>query len=134
MSAERVSELLRVADALPEHLRAWLIEGLEAWQCGADLEHALGLDPIDLNQRDSMIRTVISLSPGDSVSARCSYFLSCLDGCETHQRHDMQHQVERLRGLDVPRSLKQLRRILGGRRQDGWKGHKNTVVSLDTAV
>jgi hypothetical protein len=121
MAAEHVTQLLQVADRLPADVRDWLVQGLEAWQCGADLEQALGLEPVGLNQRDSMIRTVIELSPGNSVSARCSFFIGCLDGCETHPRHDMQQHVVRLRDENVPRSLKQLRRIVNGRRADGWR-------------
>lgn len=136
MSAERLNALLgHLPDSqLPADLVQWLQQGFTSWQAGHDLGQALELEPVDLNQRDSMICVVISLSPGNSVAARCSYFLSCLDGCETHRRHDMQRRVERLREMDVPRSLKQLRRILNGRRQDGWKGHKTAVVSLDAAV
>jgi hypothetical protein len=123
MSAEHRDALLSALPAcnLPSELVAWLTQGFAAWQQGQSLEQALELEAPDLDERDDMIRTVIELSPGESVAARCSYFIGCLDGCELHHRHDMQQQVERLRGLSVPRSLKQLRRILDGRRQDGWR-------------
>lgn len=84
-----------------------------------------------MDQRDDLIREVIALSPGESVKARCSFFLDCLSGQQSHPRRDMRRVIEQLQDMGTPRSVKQLRRILDYRRQDGWReGHKLPVVSL----
>ena len=106
---------------LPGELVTWLAHGLEVQRAGGDLVEALGLDGPDLNRRDDLLRTVIDLSPGESMTARCLFVVGCLDGQEQHPRGDMQVVIDRLQRLPVPRSIKQLRRILNGRRQDGWR-------------
>ena len=105
---------------LPGELVAWLVYGFEVQRAGGDLLEALGLIGLDLDERDDMTRTVINLSPGDSVAGLCSYFIDCLDGQKTHTRPDMQRHIERLQYMGVPRSVRHLRRIVNGRRQDGW--------------
>jgi hypothetical protein len=105
---------------LPGDLVAWLTHGLEVQRAGGDLLEALGLEGPDLNRRDDLLRTVIDLAPGESITARCFFVIECLDGAR-FPRNDMQHLIDRLQRLSVPRSVRQLRRILDGRRQDGWK-------------
>ena len=127
MSAERINELLQVADRLPDHLRAWLVQGLQDWQQGQNLEHALKLGAapdIDYFERDEYIRASIRLCPGESEGAQCSYFIDVITGASKHPDPTGRQFVELLARsrVYIPRTTRHLRRILNGRRQDGWRG------------
>ena len=75
MTAERVNllvGLLHVGGELPPDVVRWLVDGLQAWQQGRDLEAALGLHDddsdycsMDLYERDDLLRAAIRLCPGD---------------------------------------------------------------------
>jgi len=121
MTASLVTELLQAADALPDNLRDWLRDGFTAWQAGADLHTALCLDGPDPDRRDDLLRTVIALSPGESLTARCAFTVACLIGHEQHPRADMQSIIRSLRLINCPLSIRHMRRIMEGRRQDGWR-------------
>ena len=127
MSAALVTELLEAADALPAHLRDWLRDGFTAWQAGADLHTALCLDGPAPDRRDDLIKTAVLLSPGESITAKAAYFISCLDGYQHHHRDDMQAIIRSLRLVGCPRSIKQLKRITEGRRQDGWRERETDI-------
>ena len=128
MSAERVSELLQAANQLPSHLRDWLTQGLQDWQQGRDLETALQLlddtPSIYLDDRDDMLRAAIRLCPGESESAQCSYFIGLINGESKHPDPAGRQFVELLARsrVYIPRTGRHLRRILAGRRADGWRG------------
>jgi hypothetical protein len=128
MTAERVNELIEAADALQEHLRDWLRDGFTAWQAGADLHTALCLAGPDPDRRGDLIKTAVLLSPGESITAKAAYFISCLDGYQHHHRDDMQAIIRSLRLISCPRSIKQLRRIVEGRRQDGWREREADIT------
>lgn len=125
MSAERLQQLLtQLPDSgLDPELVGWVAGGLEAWREGADLETALELYRPALDQRDEWIKLAISLCPGESTTAKCSYFLDCLDG-KQHPESTGQRLIEKLtvEPVNAHLSIKHLRRILAGRRQDGWRG------------
>ena len=121
MSAERASELLRVADRLPVHLRAWLTEGLQAWQQGQELEAALGLcnpPTIDKDERDGYIRASIRLCPGESESAQSIFFIGVINGEHDHPDPTGRQFVELLRQARcyIPTTTRHYRRILAGKR------------------
>ena len=121
MSDDRRDQLLQhLADCnLPGELVAWLRHGFEVHQAGGDLLAALELPGPDLNRRDDMIREVVGLSLGETLTARCCYFLDCLDGKQTHHRNDMQRVVELLQRVAVPRTKERLRGIVkAGERND----------------
>jgi hypothetical protein len=124
MSAEHVSELIQVANRLPDSLRAWLVQGLEAWQQGRDLEQALGLlpDSIPLGQRDSYIRTCVQSCPGDSTGAKCAFFIDVLSGIRMHPDKSARQLLAVLQHsrVYIPKTVQHLRRILDYRRQDGY--------------
>ena len=126
MSVERLQKLLAVLpdSGIPPVLAEWLAGGLEAWRAGDDLAESLELYRPTLNQRDGWIKMAIGLCPGESDTAKISFFIDCLDGHRQHPETTGQHLVERLthEPVMVPRSIKQLLRILDGRRQDGWRG------------
>lgn len=138
MTTARVQALIEVADRLPADLAAWLVCGLEAWQRGEDLAGALGLvadldeyndgtEWVSLDTRDEWLQIIIPLCPGASTAAQCSFFLSCLAGDVDPRNEVASGLIGRLRrsNVKVPHSIKHLRRILDGRRQDGWRiqGH-----------
>jgi hypothetical protein len=135
VTASLVNELIEAADALPAHLRDWLVDGLQAWQQGRDLEAALGLHDDDsdycsmaLYERDDLIRVAIRLCPGDSESAQASFFLEVMQGHLQHPDETGRRFVYLLRGarVYVPKTLRHLRRILAGRRCDGWRYQEDT--------
>ena len=135
MTAVLVNELIEAADALPAHLRDWLVDGLQAWQQGRDLEAALGLHDddsdycsMDLYERDDLIRVAVRLCPGGSESAQACYFLEVMQGHIQHPDETGARFVELLRGarVYVPKTLRHLRRILAGRRCDGWRYREDT--------
>ena len=79
MTAALVNELIEAADALPAHLRDWLVDGLQAWQDGTDLEAALhlvdsGASYMDLDERDQMLVFCINSAPGESDAAKMTFF------------------------------------------------------------
>ena len=123
MSDQRRDQLLsHLADCnLPGELVAWLRHGFEVHAAGGCLLTALGLAGPDLNRRDSLLREVLALSPGESVTARCAFVIGCLADEEQHPRPDMQRTIEALQRLGGALSVRQLRRIIAGRRQDGWR-------------
>ena len=140
MTAERVNQLLVLLpdSNLPDELAAWLAVGLAGWQRGQCLEDALHLagdDPedsdycsMDLYERDDLIRVAIRLCPGDSESAQASFFLEVMQGHIQHPDETGGRFVDMLRvsRVYVPRTLRHLRRILAGRRQDGWRYQEDT--------
>ena len=113
MTTERISRLLECLpdSGLPADLQAWLRE-------------LFSHQPVDdLGERDALIRLVVGLSPGESRTARCSYFLDCIGGRLEHPSLSARTVIIKLRtsGAYVPGSVKQLLRIIGGRRHDGWR-------------
>ena len=125
MSAERLQKLLAVLpdSGLDPALAEWLAGGLEAWGEGENLAESLELYRPSLDQRDGWIQVAVSLCPGESDTAKCSYFVDCLDGHRQHPEATGRNLVERLKTepIKVPASIKQLLRILDGRRADGWR-------------
>jgi hypothetical protein len=121
LSIALVNRLLDHIDRLPDDVAGWLRDGFAAWQAGADLHEALDLPGPDTGRRDDLLRTIIALSPGESSTARCAFVVGCLGGSERHPRPDMQHLIESLRLVGCPRSIRQLKRIVQGRRQDSWR-------------
>ena len=113
MTAERINRLLKsLPDSkLPGDLQEWLRELFT--QAPVD----------DLGERDALIRLAVSLSPGESKTARCSFFLDCIGGRLDHPSPTAQTMIVKLRtsGFYLPGSVKQLFRIIEGRRQDGWR-------------
>ena len=137
MTAERVNQLLVLLpdSELPDDVVWWLVAGLEGWQRGQSLEDALGLHDddsdycsMDLYERDDLLRAAIRLCPGDTESAQASYFLEVMHGHAQHPDETGRRFVDLLRGarVYVPRTLRHLRRILAGRRQDGWRYQRDT--------
>lgn len=116
MSAERLQKLLVLLpdSGIPPVLAEWLAGGLEAWRAGDDLADALELHRLSLDTRDEWLQVAIDLCPGESGTAKCSYFVDCLDGHRQHPETTGQHLVERLthEPVTVPRSIKQLLRIV----------------------
>ena len=113
MTEEHIPRLLACLpeSELPADLQAWLRE-------------LFTQSPVDdLGERDALIRLVVSLSPGESKTARCSYFLDCICGRLEHPSPTAQTMIIKLRtsGVYLPGSVKQLFRIIEGRRQDGWR-------------
>jgi len=140
MSAEHISQLLVLLpdSELPDDVVWWLVAGLEGWQRGQSLEDALGLHDddsghcsMDLYERDDLIRAAIRLCPGDSESAQASYFLEVMHGHARHPDETGARFVDMLRGarVYVPKTLRHLRRILAGRRCDGWR-HQEDIKRL----
>ena len=129
MSAERRDRLLAcLADScLPADLVEWLSCGLEVQAAGGDLLEALELPGPDYGRRDDLLRTVIALSPGESLTARCAFVVACLGGHEQHPRQDMQNIIRSLRLINCPLSIRHMRRIMEHRRQDGWR-----IKEMDT--
>jgi hypothetical protein len=132
MTAERVNQLLVLLpdSALPDDLTAWLAVGLAGWQRGQCLEDALRLTDddsddsgMDLYERDDLLRAAIRLCPGDSETAQASYFLEVIEGHLLHPDPTGARFVDMLHSARVyiPKTLRHLRRILAGRRQDGWR-------------
>jgi hypothetical protein len=128
VSAERVRRLLCEADRLPDDLRAWLVAGLLGWQQGQSLEGALGLDNsdargMDLSERDAMIVHCINAAPGESHAARIAFFVECMSGQIEHHDDTAQRFIRILHNsrVYVPGAIRHLRRILQGRRCDGWR-------------
>ncbi len=124
MSAERRNQLLNLLpdSGLPDDLQGWLQRGMEVQAAGADLLEALELDGPDLDRRDDLLRTVIALSPGESLTARCAFTIACIMGHERHPRTDMQNIIRSLRLVGCPLSIRQLHgRVTKGRRSDGWR-------------
>ena len=119
MSVEELLASLRAGD-LPPQARRWLIEGLEAWQQGQDLESALGLHSEPLDRRDELLRAVIEVSPGDSTTAKCAYAAECLAADRDHVSPLAADLVRKLQAsaIAIPQSIRQLARILNGTRQD----------------
>lgn len=126
MNVEALLAALRAGE-LPAEARQWLVDGLEGWQQGQDLESALGLHSAPLDRRDEVLRLVLQLTPGDSDTARCAFLIECLDGRE-HPSPMAAQLLRKLQtsGVQLPRSVKHLRRILLGSRQDA--GTKNAVL------
>lgn len=124
MSTDRLQQLLTALpdSGLAPELVAWLA-GLEAWREGVELDKALELYRPGLDQRDAWLQMAIGLCPGESDTAKCSYFLDCIDGRRQHPEITGQHLIEKLisEPVKVKLSIKQLLRILDGRRQDGWR-------------
>ena len=118
MDVETLIASLRAGE-LSAEARHWLVDGLEAWQHGQPLEDALGLHSPPLDRRDDLLRLVLQLTPGGSDTARCAFLLDCLSGVE-HPSPMAARMLEKLRasGVQVPRSIKHLRRILAGSRRD----------------
>jgi hypothetical protein len=125
MSAEHVSELLQAANRLPDSLRAWLVQGLERWQQGQDLEQALKLlpDSIPLGQRDLYIRSCVQSCPGESTGAKCAFFFDVLKGARVHPDKSARQLIAVLQHsrVYIPKTVQHLRRILDYRRQDGYR-------------
>lgn len=124
MSADRLQQLL---DELPDsglspNLAAWLA-GLEAWREGVDLDKALELYRPSLDERDEWIQIAIGLCPGENSTAKCAFFLDCVSGDREHPDPAGRKLIEKLlyEPVNVRLSVKQLMRILDGRRQDGWR-------------
>ena len=122
MSADLAQELIEAADRLPSHLRDWLVVGFESWREGEDLAESLGLFRPTLDERDQWIKLCVSLCPGETDTAKCSFFLDCIAGSRQHPEAAGQRLIEKLisQPVNVELSIKQLRRIINGRRQDGW--------------
>ncbi len=124
MSVERLQKLLtELPDSgLDPDLVAWVAGGLTAWGEGTELESALELYRPTLDQRDEWIKLAVSLCPGETDTAKCSYFLDCIAGNRQHPEEAGQRLIEKLitQPVNVQLSIKQLMRILSGRRQDGW--------------
>ena len=118
MDVEALLTALRAGE-LPAEARQWLVEGLEAWQQGHDLESALGLHGEPLDRRDELLRAVIKLSPGDSTMAKCAYVAECLAGDREHNSPLAAELVRKLQAsvIGIPQSIRQLARILNGNRQ-----------------
>ena len=106
---------------LPGELVGWLRRGLEVHAAGGDIHTGLDLAGPDIELRNENIRTAIQLSPGISRTARCIFFVDCLNGNRTHPRPDMQRLIDGLKLMDVPASTKPLLRLLDGRTQAGWQ-------------
>jgi hypothetical protein len=125
MSSEKISELIQVADRLPDSLRAWLVPGLEAWQQGQNLEQALKLLPnsIPLGQRDLYIRSCVQSCPGESTGAKCAFFIDVLSGIRMHPDKSARQLIAVLQHsrVYIPKTTQHLRRILDYRRQDGYR-------------
>ena len=113
MTTEHVNRLLACLpnSSLPLDIQQWLRELFRH-------QHV----DVDLDERDELIRTIIELSPGESATARCCFFLDALGG-KPHPVAAADSLICRLRatGVAVPQSTKQLLRILDSRRQDGWR-------------
>ena len=122
MTAENVNRLL---DCLPD---SGLPADLQRW-----LRELFSHQPVDdLGERDALIRLVVGLSPGESRTARCSFFLDCIGGRLEHPSLTAQGVIKKLRtsGAYVPGSVKQLLRIIEGRRHDGWRTGLCPTVSF----
>lgn len=124
MSEARAAALLAALPGcdLPAELRAWLLHGFEAQAAGGCLLEALNLPGADLDRRDALLQSVVAATPGDSLQARILTTIDCVQGNREHPRRDMQLIVKRLRQSGCDLSARQLRRIVAGRRQDGWRG------------
>ena len=128
MSAAFVNELIEAADALPAHLRDWLVDGLQAWQDGTDLEAALhlsesGASCMSLDERDSMLVACINSAPGESDAAKMTFFIGVIHDRATHPDETAQRFIAVMKSAQVyiPGTVRHLRRIMQGRRQDGWR-------------
>ena len=114
MTTEHVNRLLACLpnSSLPLDIQQWLRELFRH-------QHV----DVDLDERDELIRIIINLSPGQSTTAQCCVFLDALTGRKQHPSSTADSLIRKLRatGADVPKSTKQLMRILRDRRQDGWR-------------
>lgn len=119
MTIETLLASLRAGE-LSAEARQWLITGLEAWQRGAGLETALGLHSSVLDRRDESLRLVIRLTPGSSSTAKCAFLIECLAGDRIHPSSVAAQLLDKLQssGAQLPKSVRHLRRILRGSRQD----------------
>ena len=122
MSAERLDHLLAALpdSGLDRELVAWLSAGIEAFKYrGDDLEAALNVASggLSMDERDDLLRVVLSLAPGDSFAARCCFTLDCLDGTAQHSDKLAARLILRLRRsrIRLP-NKRQLRRIRNGHR------------------
>ena len=123
MSADRLHRLLTALpdSGLDPELAAWVACGFEAWQSGGNLIEALGLASDLLDRRDELIRMVIPMCPGESGAARFSYFRSCVTGDIQHESQTARQLIRKIQALPVVvPTVRHLRRIMRGRRQDGW--------------
>jgi hypothetical protein len=100
---------LRVCN-LPSEARAYLIASLET----------AGTEQPDLDTRDEWIKTAIQLCPGETLTAKCAYFLECLDGEQRHPSPIAARLLNKLASanLQIPHSIRQLKRVFRGSRQD----------------
>ena len=110
------------AGKLPERARQWLADGLEAWQAGVPLEAAMGLDTEPLDRRDSVLRLVLELAPGESDTARCAFVADCVAGIREHPSPMAARLLDKLlvAGVQIPKSVRHLSRILNCDRQVSW--------------
>ena len=116
------------AGKLPDDARDWLVAGFEQWQAGVPLEAAMGLDTEPLDRRDDLLRVVLKMAPGESDAARCAFVVDCMDGILEHPSPMAQRLMDKLlvAGVQIPRSVRHLGRILNGGRAPGWT--KNAVL------
>jgi hypothetical protein len=91
---------------------------------GAELEQALGLASEPMDRRDDVLRVVLRLTPGASNTAKSAYVAECLAGDRDHVSPLAADLLNKLleSGVLIPRSIKHLRRILLGSRQDTGTG------------
>ena len=141
MTAERVNllvGLLHAGGELPPDVVRWLVDGLQAWQQGRDLEAALGLHYADVqelgyDERDELLQAAIRLCPGTSPNAQASYFLEVINGRLRHPDEAGRHFTDILlrSRCFIPRSIRHLRsRILQGKRHDSWRQCERTEKAL----
>jgi hypothetical protein len=135
LSPELLVEILTALEAghLPFWGRCVLVRGLRGCLAGKAFEQTLGLPtPRQLAKaaRDAELRRALCMSPGESVGARCQALLQAIARYRRWRWrhaapppadadplllaiHEAQHVAEAA-GLDLPRSVKQLRRIASG--------------------
>ena len=135
MTAALVNELIEAADALPAHLRDWLVDGLQAWQDGTDLEAALhlvdsGASYMGLDERDQMLVFCINSAPGESDAAKMTFFIEAIQDKATHPDETAQRFIAVMKSAQVyiPGTVRHLRRIMQGRRQDGWREREADIT------
>ena len=131
---EKTVECLRSGASVPEPHASVLLDALLRYMSGSSFERALGIQrsqsgkPTEvqnaaLHWRDSRIRELSRLVPGDCCKARAKGVAELLSQQKPQvgryvQEAELIADELRLRqryGLELPRSLRQLQRIIGGR-------------------
>ena len=76
-----------------------------------------------LDERDELLRVIVGLAPGESDRACCLFVLDCFAGETIHPHPVARRCLRDLRaaGVYLPGTIRHLRRILEGRRSDGWR-------------